>query len=132
MADFGFTPNLIATGNINPFRFVELGTANPFTGSQANAATDLVVGVTDGSVRRFDASVHAAANDPISLQPTNTVQVEAGNSFAIGALLASDSSGRAITAAGAGTVSCYVALEASAAAGEIVRAFRFGTRVLTA
>lgn len=131
MADFGFTPNLIATGNINPFRFVELGTATPFTGSQANAGTDLVVGVADGSVRRFDASVHAAAGDPISLQPTNTVQVECGGNVTTGALIASNASGQAVVASGAGTVACYVALEGGAS-GEIIRAFRFGTRVLTA
>jgi hypothetical protein len=131
MADFGFTPNLIASGAIAPFRFVELATTAPFTGKQADAATDLIVGVTDGSIRRFDAAAtsNAATGDQITLQPTNTVQVEAGASFNIGAALTSDSSGRAIVGV-QGNTCFYIALEAASAAGEIVRAFRFGTRVV--
>jgi hypothetical protein len=130
MSDMGFTPNFIASGNINPFRFVEINTSTAFTGQQANAASDNVLGVTDGSVRRFDASVHAAAGDPITLQPSNTVQVEAGDAIStIGTLLTSDSSGRAV--AGVSTNVCYyMALETAGAAGEIIRAFRFGTRVV--
>lgn len=129
MSDMGFTPNFIASGNINPFRFVEINTSTAFTGQQANAASDNVLGVTDGSVKRFDASVHAAAGDPITLQPSNTVQVEAGAQITtIGSLLTSDSDGRAVSA-GASTVCYYMALETAGAAGEIIRAFRFGTRV---
>jgi hypothetical protein len=129
MSDMGFTPNFISSGNINPFRFVEINTSTAFTGQQANAASDNVLGVTDGSVRRFDATVHAAAGDPITLQPSNTVQVEAGAAIStIGSLLTSDSDGRAVSA-GSSTVCYYMALETAGAAGEIIRAFRFGTRV---
>jgi len=132
MSDMGFTPNFISSGNINPFRFVEINTSTAFTGQQANAASDNVLGVTDGSVRRFDATVHAAAGDPITLQPSNTVQVEAGAAIStIGSLLTSDSDGRAVSA-GASTVCYYMALETAGAAGEIIRAFRFGTRVTAA
>jgi len=130
MSDMGFTPNFIASGNINPFRFVEINTSTAFTGQQANAASDNVLGVTDGSVKRFDASVHAAAGDPITLQPSNTVQVEAGDVIStIGTLLTSDSSGRAVAGAG-GNICYYMALETASAAGEIIRAFRFGTRAV--
>lgn len=129
MADFGFIPNLTASGNIAPFRFVEINTSTAFTGQQANAASDNILGVTDGSVRRFDSVYNAIAGDQISLQPTNTVQVELGTGgCTIGALLTSDADGKAV--AGTSTQVCYyIALEAGSA-GEIVRAFRFGTRTV--
>jgi hypothetical protein len=130
MSEMGFTPNFIASGDINPFRFVEIATSAAFTGAQANAASDNVLGVTDGSVKVFSSSLHAAAGDPITLQPSNTVQVEAGAAIStIGTLLTSDSVGRAVT--GASTNVCYyMALETAGAAGDIIRAFRFGTRVV--
>jgi hypothetical protein len=129
MADFGFIPNLTASGNIAPFRFVEINTGAAFTGQQANAASDNILGVTDGSVRRFDSTWNAIAGDQISLQPTNTVQVELGTGgCSIGSLLTSDADGKAV--AGTSTQVCYyIALEAGSA-GEIVRAFRIGTRIV--
>ena len=63
-----FSPNLIATADINPYAIVKMSTT-AFSGSASTAAADYVVGVADGSTRRFDSSVHAAAGDPISLQP---------------------------------------------------------------
>jgi hypothetical protein len=126
MADFGFNPELKAQADINPFRMVMLQAGTPFTGAQATAGSKLIVGVTDGSVKRFDSTVNAAAGDPINLQPSMTVQVEAGAAFAAGVLLKSDGSGRAIASATAGDPSPFIALEAAAAAGEIVRAFRVG------
>lgn len=129
MADFGFVPNLTASGNIYPFRFVELNTANPFTGQQANAASDIILGVTDGSVRRYDSEFNAIAGDQISLQPTNTVQVQSSTSFAIGAVLTSDASGKAVTAT-TGQVGFYIALEAAGGTDEIVRAYRIGARTV--
>lgn len=130
MADFGFIPNLIAGGDINPYRFVELSTSAAFTGVQANAASDNIVGVTDGSVYKFDASLNAVAGTQISLQPTNTVQVEAGaGGVTIGCYLTSDSAGKALKTTTAGQVAYYIALEA-ANAGEIFRAFRIGPRTL--
>jgi hypothetical protein len=129
MADFGFQPSLTAGGDVNPFRFVELSTAAEFTGLQANAATDNVIGVTDGSVRRYDASLHAVSGDRINLQPSNCVQVELGTGgTTIGALLVSDSVGRAVVGAST-NVSYYQALQ-SGAIGEIVWAFRIGTRIV--
>lgn len=129
MADFGFTPNLTASGTINPFRFVELNTANPFTGQSANAASDNILGVTDGSVYQYDQTAHAIAGRQITLQPSNTVQVQLGSGgAAIANLLTSDANGRAVV--GSSTQVCYyIALEAGAE-DEIIRAFRIGTRVV--
>lgn len=117
-----FSPNLVAGGNINPYRIVKMDTT-AFTGAASTAAADYVVGVTDGSTRRFDASVHAAAGDPISLQPSNCVQIEAGGNITAGLGLIASTGGVAITAAGAGNVPLFVALEA-AAAGQIFWAYR--------
>ncbi len=134
MADFGFIPNLIAGGDINPFRFVEISTSAAFTGTQANAASDNIVGVTDGSTYAFNVSLNAAVvngvGTQISLQPTNTVQVEAGaGGVTIGCYLTSDSAGKALKTTTSGQVAYYIALEA-ANAGEIFRAFRIGPRTL--
>jgi len=129
MADFGFVPNLTASGNIYPFRFVELNTGNPFTGQQANAASDIILGVTDGSVRRYDSAFNAIAGNQMSLQPTYTVQVQSSTGFAIGAVLTSDADGKAVTAT-AGQTGYYIALEAAGSADEIVRAYRIGPRTV--
>ena len=117
-----FSPNLVAGGNINPYRIVKMDTT-AFTGAASTAAADYVVGVTDGSTRRFDASVHAAAGDPISLQPANCVQIEAGGNITPGLGLIASTGGVAITAAGTGNVPLFVALE-SAASGQIFWAYR--------
>jgi phage-related tail fiber protein len=110
-----FSPNLIATADINPYAIVKMSTT-AFSGSASTAATDYVVGVADGSTRRFDATVHAAAGDPISLQPSNCVQLKCGASTAItaGLGLIAGTAGVAITAAGTGNVPLFVALEAAA------------------
>ena len=127
MSDMGFTPNFIAAGTINPFRFVEIATGAAFTCTQANLASDNVLGVTDGSVKLFSSTAHAETGDPVTLQPSNTVQVElGGNVSTIGALLTSNADGKAV-AGGAGNICYYMALE-TGASGDIIRAFRFGTR----
>ena len=117
-----FSPNLVAGGNINPYRIVKMDTT-AFTGVASTTAADYVVGVTDGSTKRFDASVHAASGDPISLQPSNCVQIEAGGNITAGLGLIASTGGVAITAAGAGNVPLFVALEA-AASGQIFWAYR--------
>lgn len=129
MADFGFIPNLVSGGNIYPFRFVELSTSAAFTGTQANAASDTIVGVTDGSVYKFDSTYNAVSGTQISLQPTNTVQITACSAgVTVGAFLTSDTDGTA-KAATSGQVAFYIALEA-ANAGEVFRAFRIGPRTV--
>lgn len=132
MADFGFIPDLVAGADVFPFRFVKLATTAEFTGIQASAATDIVVGVTDGSIRQASPTitnqVNAASGDPINLQSSNTVQVELGAGGAtVGALLTSDANGKAVVAAST-NLCFYQALQAGAN-GDIVRAFRIGTRV---
>lgn len=117
-----FSPNLVAGGTINPYRIVKMDTT-AFTGVASTAAADYVVGVTDGSTRRFDATAHATSGDPISLQPANCVQIEAGGNITAGLGLIASTGGVAITAAGSGNVPLFVALEA-AASGQIFWAYR--------
>lgn len=144
MAEMGFTPELQASDNVFPFRFVALSGAFTGTATHASAAAggqSTTVGVADGSVYQAspllasNAQYHAISGTPITLQPSNTVQVEVGaGGVSAGAFLMSDANGKAITLANLGAstlaVSSYIALEAGSA-GEIIRAFRFGTRYLT-
>ena len=112
-----FSPNLIATADINPYAIVKMSTT-AFSGSASTAAADYVVGVADGSTSRFNTTVHAAAGDPISLQPSNCVQLKCGASVAItaGLGLIAGTAGVAVTAgaAASGNVPLFVALEAAA------------------
>lgn len=131
MSDMGFTPNLQASASVLPFRFVTLTPASgAFTGGPADAITKQVIGVSDGSVYQFDKTEHAISGLPITLQPSNTVQVMVGTGgVSVGDYLMPQASGdgKAVTATGATAVSNYIALEAGAA-NEIIRAYRFGQR----
>lgn len=120
-----FSPNLIASTDINPYRICKASTTN-FGGAPATAVTDYVVGVTDGSTRRFDATVHAASAtaDPISLQPSNCVQIEAGAAIATaGVGLIPTTGGKAITVT-SGNMPMFVSLEAAPNDGVIFWAYR--------
>jgi hypothetical protein len=118
-----FSPNLVAGGDINPYAIVKMSTTG-FTGVASTAAGDYVVGVADGSTRRFDSALHARAAtstepaDPISLQPSNCVQLKCGPSTAItaGLGLIAGTAGVAVTAgaAASGNTPLFVALEAAA------------------
>ena len=124
-----FSPNLIAGADILPFRLCKVFSSSTvsFGGAPATAVTDFVVGVTDGSTRRFDATLHAASAtaDPISLQPSNCVQIEAGAAIATAGIgLMPTTGGKAITAATTGTIPMFVSLEAAAADGIIFWAYR--------
>ena len=78
MALFNFTPQVICGGtDISPYRIVKMDTT-AWTAIPATANTDAVLGVADGSTRRFDASVNATAGDPVSIQPSPVVQIEIG------------------------------------------------------
>jgi hypothetical protein len=128
MSDMGFTPNLTASGTIAPFRLVTLSGA--FTGAASNAITDYAIGVCDGSVNVFNGTNHAVTGNQITLQPSNTVQVEVGTGgCAAGEFLmcVAASGGTVTTAAGVTAKSSYMALE-TGSAGDIIRAFRFGYR----
>lgn len=121
----GFTPNLKAAGNILPNRFVKITGAN--TGDVATAATDVVIGVTDGSLRRFDATYNSIAGDPIPLQQPNEVFVSASAAIAAGAKVSATAAGQAVTYSNAATTIPHgIAMEAAAAAGDIIRIWLIG------
>jgi hypothetical protein len=128
MSDMGFTPLLTASGTIAPFRLVTLSGA--FTGAASNAIADYALGVTDGSVNAYNGTNHAVSGGAITLQPSNTVEVEVGTGGCTAGdfLMCVASSGGTVTlAAGASAKSSYMALQ-TGSAGEIIRAFRFGYR----
>ena len=97
MGNFSNFPNLVSGGDINPYRFVTVSGADN-TGDQASANTDIIIGIADLSTKAFDSALHAAAGDPISLQPGFVMQVECGGTIAVGAQVQSDADGKAVTA----------------------------------
>jgi hypothetical protein len=87
---YGYARARTAQGAISPCRFVKPGTT-PFTGLQAAAETDPIIGVSlefnnPQAGQRFDFAV---------IGPT---KIELGGTVADGDLLTSDSEGRGITA----------------------------------
>jgi hypothetical protein len=125
----GMLPNLTASGNTNAYRMVKVTGVR--TGAQAAGASDLVVGVTDGSLNLFDGTYNAPTGAPINLFPSWTVQILSGAAITAGDALTSDSTGRAITATVDGSKTWYVALETAGAANVLVWAYRCPS-VLTA
>jgi len=129
MGSFSDTPALIAGGTIRPYRFVKCSTAADDTGLEAAEITTPILGVADGSTRRFDSANHAevvgGVGDPITLQGGDVVLVEAGGNITRGAMVQSDSVGRAITATSTAGLNYqgYVALQ-NAASGTIIRVQR--------
>lgn len=121
-----FSPNLVAGGTILPYRIVKMDTT-AFQGVASTAAGDYVVGVTDGSTRRFDSANHAevvnGVGDPISLQPSNCVQISAGGTITAGQALKATTAGQAVATTTSGDVALFVALE-GAASGQIFWAYR--------
>lgn len=121
---FNYTPQLICgSTDINPYRIVKMDTTS-WQGIPATANGDYVVGVSDGSVRLFNATVHATAKDPITFQPSPTVQIEAGTGgWTAGAALKPSTGGVAIKTTTSADLALYVALE-DASAGDIAWAYR--------
>jgi hypothetical protein len=136
MSSFSDTPSLVAGGTILPYRAVKVSARN--TGVVAAANTDLIVGVTDGSTRKFDSANNAESGDSINLQSGAIVLVTAnGNTtnIAAGDLLIATTAGAfvkgtAATSTFAATRAWYVALEPAAADGLIIRAMRLGAAVV--
>lgn len=122
MGSFSDTPALIAGGTILPYRFVRPSTSADDTGLQSAAITTPVLGVSDGSTRAFNSANHAETGDPITLQGGDVVLVEAGGNITRGAMVESDSDGKAITQSSTAGLNYngYVALQ-SAASGTIIR-----------
>lgn len=121
---FNFNPQVICGGtDISPFRIVKMDTT-AWQGVPATAAGDYVIGVADGSTRRFDSAVNATAGDPVSLQPSPVVQIEADTGgWTAGCALKPGTAGKALKTTTAGDVALFVALEA-ASAGEVAWAYR--------
>jgi hypothetical protein len=125
MGSFSDTPALIAGGTILPYRFVKPSTSADDTGLAAAGITTPVLGVSDGSTKAFNSANHAETGDPITLQGGDVVLVEAGGNITRGAMVESDSDGKAITATTTTGLNYqgYVALQ-SAASGTIIRVQR--------
>jgi hypothetical protein len=126
MGSFSDTPALIAGGTIRPYRFVVASTSADNTGEEAANATTAIVGVADGSTRRFDSANHAESGDPINLQGGDVVLVQCHTATVPtrGALVQAHTDGTARVAdTGAGPArrfQGYVALE-DGASGRIIR-----------
>jgi hypothetical protein len=119
-----FSPNLIAGSAILPYRVVKMDTT-AFQGVPSTAAADFVVGVSDGSTRRFDSTNHADTGDPISLQPSNCVQLTASASITAGQGVIATTAGKVVAVvAASGNVAQFVALEGAGADGQIFWAYR--------
>ena len=127
MGSFSDIPSLTAAGTIAPRRAVRASSGTGYlrhSGSQVSAASDFVIGVTDGSTRNFSSANHAEAGDPITLQGGAIVEVTTGSSTAIacGDLLKVDANGKFVVGGAASDINWAVALEPSAAADLIIRA----------
>ena len=131
MSNDGMIPNLTASANVNAYRMVKVSGVR--TGAQAAVNTDLVVGVSDGSINLFDGTYNAPTGAPINLFPSWTVQVKTGAAVTAGDGLTTDTVGRAINSAGAaGAFISYVALETAGAADVLIWAYRtFGVVTTT-
>lgn len=105
-----FTP---ISGAVTARRFAELTTAGAIQNvSTANA--DSIGVVLEDSANGDTQAIAVTTLDG------NKQDVEAGGAVAIGDKIASDDSGRAVTAAGATTRELGIALSAASAAGEII------------
>lgn len=115
------TPALIATGNIDPGVAIKVATSADFSGTQASAVTDIIIGFSDNS-ENSDGTYHAAAGDPITLQQGPVYHVRAGAAITRGALLEIDSTGRVITQTTTTgmTTQAWIAIQSAAAAGDII------------
>jgi hypothetical protein len=107
--------NYVADGAIPAYRLVKPGAADDRI-ALATASTDALIGTTT--------DIAAAIGERCDVQLAEISQVEAGAAIARGALITSDATGRAITAAPAAGVNASVigrALEAASTAGEVIR-----------
>ena len=115
-----YTPALRAIETILPFRCVKIVDRGECDYADT-AASSVVVGVTDGSNRRFDDSDHAAVGEPVRLQPGHVILVEVGAAVTVPVWLTTSAAGLAIeTASGAETIFAH-ALEDATAANQVIR-----------
>ena len=80
------TPNFIAGSDIYPFRAVSMFPGQPMTLRTApdSGGGYPAIGITDGSVSRFNKVLHAQNGEVVSLQNGRFVQVTAGGSITAG------------------------------------------------
>lgn len=123
MSTAGNTPNFVAETAIYPFRCVKIGSAN-FSAVPSTGDPEILLGVTDGSVRDFNSQYHATAGQPVSLQNGEFVQLTASGTISVGDLLIATTDGKVM----ADTVATeYVAQAAdNATDGEVFWAKRIG------
>ncbi len=119
------SPRLVAGGDIKPSRFVMISTDN--TGIQATGAADDVIGIsmegTNKAPKSDDLSEPLAATTGQYFKlygDGDECLITAGAAITAGARLTSDADGRGVTATAA-NASGAIALEAAAAADELVR-----------
>lgn len=98
MSTAGHTPNFTAAGNILPFSCVQATTADPFKLVVADTEQEIVLGVTDGSVREFDSVYHAETGDLVVLQNSEFMQLRAGGTISTGDGLCPTTDGAVVTA----------------------------------
>jgi hypothetical protein len=86
-------PNFKAGATLYPFRVVRMDPTAPFTAIPATDPSQIVLGITDGSIKAFSATEHASAGDTISLQNSRLVQIQVGGTIVVGDLLKASTSG---------------------------------------
>ena len=114
-----FTPARRADDDVLPFRLIMLNDRGE--GRETSAVTSVVIGVSDGSNRRFDDSNHALSGEPIRLQPGSIVQVEVGEAIVAPGALRPSANGLAMNVDSAGDVVLGLAIEDAADANEVIR-----------
>ncbi|MFQ5473568.1 MAG: hypothetical protein ACE5FA_11895 [Dehalococcoidia bacterium] len=119
------TPALRAKGTILPYRAVKSDGTNDNACVVAAAATDIVLGVTDGSNKAFDSANHAESGDEVRLQPGDILTIEAGEAVTVGDDIVPGTAGVAMVAATTGTVNEFILGTAIEAASASTKLFRF-------
>lgn len=111
MASTQDNPNLVAGQTVKPFRVIKVSGVS-WNGIHASGATDVVVGVTDGSLKSVASFDHANAGDPLHLQPGDVVAIElkVGSTVSAGDGCIPDTNG-VIAGAGQGHYRQFIALE---------------------
>jgi len=121
MASDGTVPNLTSSADISPYRMVKV--SGIMTGAAATAGTDVVIGVTDGSVSTYNGTYNAPSGSVINFQQGPCVQIEAGGAISAGGSIMPTTGGKGLAATGTGKYGSYVALQTAAADGEVIWAF---------
>lgn len=114
MSNVRLSKNFTAGGAIAAYRMVRLSAAETIV--QASGPTDAIIGTT--------LEIAAAAGERADAAMSGIVFVEAGGAVALGGMVTSDASGRAVAVAPAAGVNNRVlgfAVEAAVASGDVVR-----------